>query len=124
MAGRAVAVGFIHGAVQCCGALEVAGLLGRFKLRTQGGEFGVTLQHVAPRGLLCGSHFLGHVRESQVVYAFDIAAISLQRTQQHGEQAGFATAIGTDQGQLLPRLQCRVGTFEQQLAAAPQFDVA
>ena len=87
-------------------------------------ELGVPLQYVAPGRFMGGGHFLRHVGEAQVVHALDIATVRLQCAQQHGEQAGFAAAIGPDQGQFLPRLQSDAGALEQQFAAPPQFNIA
>jgi len=47
----------------------------------------------------------------------------VQLVAQHGEQAGFAGAVGADQADLVAWVQGQVGVFQQRLQAAHQADV-
>ncbi len=66
---------------------------------------------------------LRHVRKSQAVQAFDVARVGSQFAQQQCKQAGLATAIGTDECDVLARLQGHVRPAQQQLAAPPESNI-
>ena len=53
----------------------------------------------------------------------DIAGVGSKLAQQQCEQAGLAAAIGTDERDVLARLQGHVCLAEQQFAAPPEGNI-
>ena len=84
----------------------------------------VAAQDMFPGQLITGLYLLGHMGQSKLVHAGDIALVGAQLAQQKGKQAGFTTAVGADKRKSLSGLNRGVGALKQSFAAAAQADIA
>ncbi|MCY1434119.1 hypothetical protein D3C76_611730 [compost metagenome] len=71
----------------------------------------VAIEHVIDSDAVEGVDLLTHVGDTPVGRQQAVAGIGHQLPAQHGEQAGFAGAIGTDQAGFLTGVQRQLGVF-------------
>ena len=102
----------------------VVALLGGGESSLKASQAGVTIEDVFDRPLLGGRHLLRDMRDHPAGRSLDLAGLAAQAAEDHRKQAGFAAAVGADQGEVLSRLNRQLGMLEQQFAAPAKFDVA
>jgi hypothetical protein len=83
------------------------------QLLYQVGDDRIAGEHEIGGCMFSGVNFLRHVGEAKPLQTLDVAAVSGQITQQQGEQAGLAAAVGAYQGDVLAWLQGDAGLAQQ-----------
>ena len=96
----------------------VVGALRRKQLSLDAAQLGIAIEHVFDRRLHQAGGFLRDVGNHPGGRHVEVALIGMQLVAQHGEQAGFAAAVGAGEADLPARMDLQRGALDEHLDAA------